>query len=312
MDKLMGLREAVARFVPDGARVAIGTALEAMIPFAAAHEIIRQRKRDLTLIGPIFDMVADQLIGAGCVARVQGAWVGNVSAGLGHAFRRAVEHGIPRPVEVEEYSNYTLALALWAGSHGLPFVPVRSGPGSDLFRENPAFGWVRSPFDGREVPVVRALQPDVAIVAVQRADPQGHAHAWGNLGVTEEAGFAADRVLLLAEEIVAPEVIRSDPNRVLFPPFLVCAVVHCPGGCHPSPVPGYYGRDHAFYAEYHERTRTAEGMEAWLAEWVYGVPDRAAYLERLGSERWRALREVRPALAAPVDYGGPPNVREGR
>jgi glutaconate CoA-transferase subunit A len=298
----VSLAEAIGRLVPDGASVAIGTCLESLVPFAAAHEIIRQRRRNLTLVGPIFDAVADQLIGAGCVARIQAAWVGNVSAGLGHAFRRAAEAGLPRPITVEDYSNYTVALALWAGAHGLPFAPVRSGPGSDITRGHPAFAVVTSPFDGRPVMVVKALRPDVAIVAVQRADPSGHAHAWGNLGITEEAGLAADQVILLAEEIADPAVLTSDPNRVLFPPFTVSAVVHCPGGCHPAPVQGYYGRDHQFYADYHRETRTVEGMEAWLERWVYGVPDRAAYLARLGEERWAALRCLRTAPAAPVDY----------
>lgn len=301
--KVMSLAEAVARFVPDGASVAIGACLESLIPFAAAHEIIRQRRRHLTVIGPIFDVVVDQLIGAGCVEKVQAAWVGNVSAGLGHAYRRAAEAGVPRPITVEDYSNYTVALALWAGAHGLPFVPVRSGPGSDITRGHPAFAQVPSPFDGQPVMVVRALRPDVAILAVQRADPVGHAHAWGNLGITEEAGLAAEHIVLLAEEIADEAVLTSDPNRVLFPPFLVSAVVHCPGGCHPSPVQGYYGRDHAFYADYHRETRTAEAMDAWLQRWVYGVPDRAAYLARLGEARWAALRRLRPAPAAAVDYG---------
>ncbi len=298
----MSLAEAIARFVPDGAAVAMGTCLESLIPFAAGHEIIRQRRRDLTLVGPIFDIVVDQLVGAGCVSRIAAAWVGNVSAGLGHAYRRAVEAGIPRPIIVEDYSNYTLALALWAAAHGLPFAPTRSGPGSDITRGHPAFGLVTSPFDGSPVMVVRALRPDVAILAVQRADAQGHAHAWGNLGITEEAGLAAEHIILLAEEIVDPEVLTSDPNRVLFPPFLVSAVVHCPGGCHPSPVQGYYGRDHPFYADYHHETRTVEGLQAWLEHWVYGVPDRAAYLSMLGEERWSALQRLRPAPAAPVDY----------
>ena len=301
--KLITLAEAVERFVPDGAAVAIGSCLESLIPFAAGHEIIRQRRRNLTLIGPIFDIVVDQLIGAGCVAKLQAAWVGNVSAGLGHAFRRATESGIPGPISVEDYSNYTVVLALWAGAHGLPFVPVRSGPGSDITRGHPAFAEIRSPFDGRPVMVVQALRPDVAILAVQRADSLGHAHAWGNLGISEEAGLAAGRIILLAEEIADPAVLTSDPNRVLFPPFLVSAVVHCPGGCHPSPVQGYYGRDHQFYADYHRETRTVDGMMTWLDHWVYGLPDRAAYLSRLGQERWSALRRLRASPAAPVDYG---------
>lgn len=301
-DKRVELAEAIGRFVPDGSGVAMGTCLESMIPFAAGHELIRQRRRDLTLIGPIADILFDQLIGAGCVARIQAAWVGNVSAGLGYAYRRATEQGVPRPLVVEDYTNYTIALALWAGAHGLSFVPVRSGPGSDIVKGHPGFADVVSPFDGGRVPVVKAVRPDVGIIAVQRADAGGNAHLWGHFGITEEAGLAAGRIILLAEEIVDETVILSDPNRVLFPAFMVCAVVHCPGGCHPSPVQGYYGRDHAFYGEYHRETRTHDSMAAWLDQWVYGVADRAAYLEALGLDRWARLRRLRSAPAVPVDY----------
>ena len=299
--KLQSLSEAVSRFVPDGATVAMGTCLESLIPFAAGHEIIRQGKRDLTLVGPISDILFDQLIGAGCVARVMAAWVGNVSAGLGHAYRRATEQENPRRVEVWDYSNFAVALALWAGALGVPYLPTRSLLGSDVPRRREAFLPGQDPWTGQPLLLVRAVQPDVAFLAVQRADVEGNAHLWGNLGVTEEAALASRHVVLLAEEIVSPEVIRSDPNRVLVPGFKVSAVVHCPGGCHPSPVPGYYRRDHGFYEEYHRLTRTEEGFHRWLRDWVLDVPDREGYLRRLGP-RWRELRRVRPAPAEPVDY----------
>ena len=301
-DRRMSLAEAIRRFVPDGASVVMGTCLESMIPFAAGHELIRQRKRDLTLMGPISDILFDQLIGAGCVARIQAAWVGNVSAGLGHAYRRAAEQGIPRPIVVEDYTNYSISLALLAGAHGLPYIPCRSGIGTDVVKNHPGFLESTSPFDGEQVLLVRARRPDIAIVAVQRADAEGNAHLWGNLGITEEAGLAAGRIILLAEEIVEQRDILSDPNRVLFPAFLVSAVVHCPGACHPSPVQGCYRRDHEFYAEYHRETRTVDGMAEWLERWVHAVADHAAYLERLGQERWEALRRLQPAPAAAVDY----------
>ena len=300
--KLMSLADAIDRCVPDGCSVVMGTCLESMIPFAAGHEIIRQRKRDLTLVGPISDILFDQIIGAGGAARVQAAWVGNVSAGLAHAYRRATEQGVPRPLQVDDYSNYTLALALLAGAHGLPFVPTRATLGSDIPKEHPGFLEGTSPFDGGKALYLRALLPDVAILAVQRADAEGSAHLWGNLGISVEAGLAAKRVLLLAEDIVPTATIASDPNRVLLPSFHVSAVVHCPGGCHPSPVQGYYRRDHAFYAEYHRQTQTVADMEDWLEAWVRGVADRSGYLERLGAERWAGLRRLQPAPAAPVDY----------
>jgi glutaconate CoA-transferase subunit A len=297
------MSEAIAGFVANGASVALGCALEPLIPFAVSHEIIRQRRRDLALIGPISDILFDQLIGAGCVARVIAAWVGNVSAGLGHAYRRAAEHGIPRPIEVRDHSNFSIALALHAAAIGAPFIPTHSLLGSDIVRTNPDLRVVPSPLDGRPLLLVPALTPDVAILHVQRADVEGNAHAWGNLGICREAALAARAVVVVAEEIAAPEVIRSDPNRVLVPGFKVAAVVHAPGGAHPSPVQGYYNRDHAFFHEYHQATRTQEGLAAWIDEWVYRVPDRAAYLAKLGAERWNSLARKRSLMAAPVDYG---------
>jgi glutaconate CoA-transferase, subunit A len=301
--KHMTMSEAIARFVHDGQSVAIGCALEPLIPFAAGHEIIRQRRRDLTLIGPISDILFDQLIGAGCVARVIAAWAGNVSAGLGHAYRRAAEQAVPRPIEIRDHSNFSIALALHAAALGAPFIPTYSLLGSDIVAGNPDLKVVASPLDGRPLLLVPALAPDVAIVHVQRADAEGNAHAWGNLGVCQEAALAARAVIVVAEQLVAPEVIRSDPNRVLVPGFKVAAVVHEPGGAHPSPVQGHYNRDHAFFGDYHQATRTHEGVEAWLAEWVYGVPDRAAYLRRLGEARWHSLAPKRSLPASPVDYG---------
>lgn len=302
MSKLATMRDAVAELVPDGSSVAMGTCLESMIPFAAGHELIRQERRDLTLIGPISDILFDQLIGAGCVARIEAAWVGNVSAGLGHAYRRAAERRRPRPIEIVDHSNLSIALGLHAAALGVPFLPTRSLLGSDIAEGSPAFDGLTDPRTGDRLLAVRAVRPEVAIVAVQRSDEDGNAHAWGNLGVTHEAVQAADRVILLAEEIVDGDVIRSDPNRVLVPGFRVSAVVHAPGACHPSPVQGRYRRDHGSYAAYHEATRDEEGFGAWLREWVIDVPDRAAYLELLG-DRWAELRDLHEARAAAVDYG---------
>lgn len=302
MTKLVSMREAIERCVPDEASVVMGAALESLIPFAAGHEIIRQGKRDLTLIGPISDMLFDQLIGAGCVRRVIAAWVGNVSAGLAHNYRRAVEQGVPHPIEIEDHSNFTIGLALLAASLGAPYIPTRTVLGTDILKTNPTLKVAESPLDGSPVVLVPALQPDVAILHVQRCDPDGNAHAWGNLGISEEAALASRTVILTAEEIVDREVIFSDPNRVLVPGFRVAAVVSEPGGAYPSPVQGYYNRDHAAYHEYHGATRTREGFEEWLSEWVLGVPDRAGYLERLG-ERWPALEVEDHRFAAPVDYG---------
>ena len=298
MTKVVSLREAVERFVPDGSSVALGCALEPAIPFAFAHELIRQRRRDLELIGPISDIAFDQLIGAGCVARVAAAWVGNVSAGLAHAYRRAMEEGMPRRVEVRDHSNFSIAQALLAGALGAPYLPTRSLLGSDIARANGTFREATDPFSGDKVLLIPALVPDVAVIAVQRADEDGNAHLWGPWGVSQEAALAAKTTIVLAEEVVGREVIASDPNRTIVPGTKVAAVVREPGACHPSPLQGRYRRDHEFFHEYHRATRTAPGFEAWIAEWVTGLADRAAYLRKLG-RRWDALRdEGAPAAAA--------------
>jgi len=303
MSKLMTMHDAISQFVPDGASVVMGAALESLIPFAAGHEIIRQKKKDLTLVGPISDILFDQVIGAGCAQRVIAAWVGNVSAGLGHNYRRACEQGIPNRIEVWDHSNFTIALALLAGGMGAPYIPTYSLLGADFVKTNPTLKESTSPFGGEKVMLVPALQPDIAILHIQRSDEEGNAHAWGNLGISEEAALASKRVIIVAEEIVPKEMIVSDPNRVLAPSFKVGAVVHEPGGAHPSPVQGYYNRDHEFYHEYHRETRTVEGNAGWLENWVAGVNNRGEYLKKLGDARWRGLWKKQSRLAAPVDYG---------
>jgi glutaconate CoA-transferase subunit A len=290
----MTMAEAVARLVPDGAYVALGTALEPAIPFAAGHEMIRQGRRDLTLIGPISDSLFDQLIGAGCAGRVCAAWVGNVSEGLGHCYRRAAERGEPRPLEIEDHSNFSISLALWAAAWNSPYLPTRTLLGSDIASDNPGLEVV----DG-EVHV-RPVRPDVTIVHAQRADAEGRAHLWGPLGISEEAGLAARRVIVCCEQLVGADVILSDPNRVMLPETKVAAVVHEPGGAHPAPLQGFWRRDHAFYGEYARRSRTEEGFREWLDEWVLSVPDRRAYMAKLDAEALR-IRVRRPS--APVDYG---------
>ncbi len=298
--KLTRLADAIARFAPDGSSVALGAALEALIPFAAGHEIIRQRKRDLTLVGPISDILFDQLIGAGCVRRVRAAWVGNVITGSGYNFRRAVEGGA---ITVEDHSNLTLALALHAGAMGVPFMPTRTALGSDLFKTNPSLKTIACPFTGETLAAVAAIIPDVAIVHAQRADEFGNAQAWGNLGVTREACLASEHVVVTAEEIVSPEVIKSDPNRVITPGFRVSAVVHAPWGAHPSPTPGYYNRDHHMFLDYQNESKTPEAFARWQARWVDGVTNSDDYAALLGEARLARLRLKNHAFAAPVDYG---------
>lgn len=289
MNKLCSLSEAISRNVRDGVSVAVGCGLESLIPFAAGYEIIRQKKKDLTLIAPISDIQLDQLIGAGCARKIVAAWVGNVAAGLGHNFRRAMEEGIPRRLEVEEHSNFTIGLGLKATAMGLPFLPTKTARGSD-FSAGEQFRAVRCPFGGEELLAVRAIVPDVAILHVQRADEEGNAHLWGNLGVSVEAASAAKKVILTCEEIVEHEVILSDPNRTLIQGFLVSSVVHLPFGSHPSPTQGFARRDDDFYFDYHKESRTREGFERWLEKWVLGLKDHREFLARLGEGRVRRLK----------------------
>jgi glutaconate CoA-transferase subunit A len=309
MPKLVSMFDAIDQFVPDGASVAMGLQMEQMIPFAAGQEMIRQKKRNLTLIGPISDILFDQLIAAGCIERVIAAWVGNVMMGSAYNFRRAVEQ---QKLQVINMTNFSVALALQAGAMGVPFLPTRTAMGSHVVRDNPFFAEIESPFKlGHEhselsrskLHAVKALIPDVSIVHVQRADRDGNAHCWGNFGVMLEGVRAAKRLVVIAEEIVATEVIASDPNRTVIPGFLVNAVVECPFGAHPSPVQGYYKRDDAFFRQYHEQSKTENDTNAWLERWVYGVPGRREYRNQLGACRADTLGVKQHAYAAAADFG---------
>lgn len=302
MDKLCSLEDAIAAGIQDGASIAVGCALESLIPFAASHEIIRQQKKDLTLIGPISDMQFDQLIGAGCVRKIIASWVGNVAAGLGHNYRRAAEAGIPHFIEIEEHSNFTIGLGLQAASMGLPFLPTRTIKGSD-FAKAEQFRRVRCPFTGENLVAARAIQPDVAILHVQRADRDGNAHVWGNFGVMREAALAAKTVILTCEEIVEHDLILSDPNRTVIPGFVVSSVVHEPFGSFPSPTQGYARRDDDFYFEYHQATRTREGFDDWLQEWVFGIGNHREFLNRLSKVRTNKLNPQENLFAPAVNFG---------
>jgi glutaconate CoA-transferase subunit A len=299
--RLKSISDAIAEFVPNGTSVALGLQMEQMIPFAAGHEIIRQKKRRLTLIGPISDILFDQLIGAGCVEQVIAAWVGNVMMGSAYNFRRALEQD---GMKAFNMTNFTVALALQAGAMGVPFLPTKSALGSDVTKANHFFYQIFSPFAPKEpLWAVRALNPDVTIVHVQRADREGNAHCWGNFGVMIEGVRAAKRVIVVAEEIVEPEVIASDPNRTVIPGFLVHAVVECPYGAHPSPVQGHYRRDDAFFRQYQEQTKTKHDSDSWLERWVHSVADRRAYLHQLGGCRVGDLAVKQHAYAAQADFG---------
>lgn len=300
VSKLMTMKEAIGRYVHDGETIVI-EGFTHLICFAAGHEIIRQRRRELTLCRLTPDLIYDQLIGAGCVRRLVFSWAGNPGAGPLHALRRAVEQGIPNSIELEEYSHFGMVARLTAGAAKLPFYPLRNYRGSDLPRVNPRIKTVVCPFTGEELAAVPALNPDTAIIHVQRADENGNAHVWGLLGVQKEAAFASRHTIVVAEEIVSESVIRADPNRTLIPGLIVDAVVHEPFGCHPSFAQGYYDRDNDFYVAWRKISQDAGRFNSYLDEWVYGVADRAEYLERMSAafERLKASTQY----CEPVNYG---------
>lgn len=301
IDKRLSMEQAIATYVQDGMSVAI-EGFTAFICFAAGHEIIRQRRRDLTLIRMTPDLIYDQMVAAGVASKLIFSYLGNPGVGPLHCLRRAIEQGIPRPLEIEEYSHYGMVGRYMAGAANLPFFPLRSYLGSDLPQVNSRIKLVANPYGDGDVAVVPPLNPDVAILQAQRADIQGNTQLWGLLGTQKEVAFAARKVIVVVEEIVDEAVIRADPNRTLIPGLIVDAVVHEPFGAHPSYVQGFYDRDNAFYLEWDEISRDQARTEAWLQEWVYGVPNRAAYLRKLGPERLSRLRPG-PAPAGPVDYG---------
>lgn len=298
--KLCSLSEAIDRYVANGSQVAMGTAQETLIPFAAGHEIIRQVKSDLTLIGPISDMLFDQLVGAGCVRKIRAAWIGNVITGSGYNFRRAAENGA---IGIEDHSVLTLTMALSAGAMGVPFMPTSTALGSDLYTTNTGLKTVVCPFSGKTLTAVAAINPDVTIIHAQRADRFGNAHVWGNLGVTREACLASRHIIVTAEEIVSADIISSDPNRVVTPGFLVSAVAHAPWGAHPSPVPGYYNRDHQAFTDYRRDSKTTEIFSGWLKKWVKDIHTEEEYLALLGAERMAGLKLKNHEFSEPADYG---------
>ncbi len=296
------MRDAVAALIHDGDVVAI-EGFTHLICFAAGHEIVRQRKRDLTLARLTPDLIYDQMVAAGVARKLVFSWLGNPGVGGLHAIRRRVENADPAPLELEEYSHFGMVGRYAAGASNLPFYPLRSYFESDLPKANPLIRPIRSPYGDETVYAVPPLKPDVTIVHAQRADAEGNAQMWGLLGCQKEAAFAADRVVVVVEELVDEAVIRADPNRTVIPGLIVDAVVVEPWGAHPSYVQGAYDRDNRFYLEWDAISRDAAATQAWLDEWVYGVAGRAEYMDKLGAERMAELRPSGSAPSGSVDYG---------
>ncbi len=296
------MSKAVAELVRDGDVVAI-EGFTHLICFAAGHEIIRQRKRDLTLARLTPDVVYDQMIAAGVCRKLVFSWMGNPGVGSLHAIRRRVERADPAPLELEEYSHFGMVGRYMAGASKLPFWPLRSYYESDLPAVNPRIVEISSPYSDETVYAVPPLNPDVAIVHVQRASSGGDAQIWGLLGCQKEEAFAADRVIVVCEELVDDSVVRSDPNRTVIPGLIVDAVVVEPRACHPSYAQGYYDRDNRFYVEWDAIARDPARLEEWLDQWVYSLSSHQDYVAKLGSERWGQLTPTE-RLSEPVNYGG--------
>ena len=303
-DKCLSLREAIATYVHDGMSVAI-EGFTAFICFAAGHEIIRQRRCDLTLIRMTPDLIYDQMIAAGVASKLVFSYLGNPGVGALHCLRRAIEADKPVHLELEEYSHYGLYstfLHLYAEVCRFPGVRVEIVPGVTSASAAAARAGVPVARLDEKVAVVPPLNPDIAILHAQRADRQGNTQLWGLLGVQKEVAFASRKVIIVAEEIVDEAVIRADPNRTLIPGLVVDAVVHVPYGAHPSYVQGYYDRDNAFYLQWDVLSRDPDQVQTWLDEWVYSVADHAEYLRKMGAQ---ILERIKPgsAPAASVDYG---------
>ncbi|MBW6465952.1 MAG: CoA transferase subunit A [Brevefilum sp.] len=298
MTKLTTLSDAIRTHVHHGDLV-YASGFTHLIPFAAGHEIIRQGIKELTLARATPDLIYDQMVAAGCARKLIFSYMGNPGVGSLRVLRSAIESG---QLDWEEYSHFGMISRLRAGASGLPFMPMNPTGAEDLAAHNPNYQQVKDPYTGKSVVVVPPLTPDVAIIHVQRADIQGNAQVWGILGEQQLAAFASQRVILTVEEVVDQAVIRSDPNRTIIPGMVVSAVCHVPFCAHPSYTQGYHDRDNELYLAWDEISKTGESVQAYLDEWVYGVPDRKTYWEKLGPDVHRRL-SAGERLSQPVNYG---------
>lgn len=298
MSKLIPLKKAISEFVNDG-DVVYAAGFTHLIPFAAGHEIIRQGRKNLTLARATPDLIYDQMVAAGCARKVIFSYMGNPGVGSLRIVRSAIEKG---ELEWEEYSHFGMITRLQAGASGLPFLPMNQTGATDLQKSNPQIKRIPDPYGGKDVIVVPALNPDVAIVHVQRADKNGNAHLWGIIGEQKEAAFAAKKVILTVEEIVDESVIRSDPNRTMIPGIVVSAVCHVPFASHPSYSQGYYDRDNEFYLAWDKISESRESVRKYLDDWVYAVKDRSAYWKKLGEKTHQRLK-VKARYSEKINYG---------
>jgi glutaconate CoA-transferase subunit A len=275
------LREAVAALVSDGATLAM-EGFTHLIPFAAGHEVIRQRRKDLTLVRMTPDLIYDQMIGMGCASRLVFSWGGNPGVGSLHRFRDAIQSGWPRPLTIEEHSHADMAARYQAGASGLPFAVLRGYLGSDLPKHNKAISSVTCPFTGEVLAATRALTPDVAIVHAQRADRKGNVLIQGITGIQKEAVLASKKAIVTVEEIV--DDLAAPMNACVLPSWVLTYVCEVPGGAHPSYAYGYYQRDNAFCKAWDGISRDRETFLAWMGEHVLGTQDFAEFRRTLKLE----------------------------
>ena len=282
MAELLSLREAVDRFVSNGDTVAL-EGFTHLIPTAAAHELIRQDKKDLTLVRMTPDLVYDLLIGAGCAKKLVFSWGGNPGVGSLHRLRDAVEKQWPLPLEIEERSHADLANAYVAGASGLPFAVLRAYLGSDLPKVNPMIKFIDCPFTGETLAAVPSVRPDVTVIHAQKADRKGNVLIAGILGVQKEAALAAKRCIVTVEEIV--DDLQAPMNACVLPSWALSAVCLVPGGAHPSYAHGYYERDNRFYQQWDSIARDRDTFTAWLDEFIRGTEDFPAFQSKLASQQ---------------------------
>ena len=282
MPEIVSLREAVAEHIHDGNVVAM-EGFTHLIPFAAGYEVIRQGRKDLTLVRMTPDLIYDQLIGMGCARKLIFSWGGNPGVGSLHRFRDAVENGWPHPLAIEEHSHADLAGAYQAGASNLPFAVLRGYVGSDLPKHSPAIKWITCPFTGETLAATPAVRPDVTVIHAQKADRKGNVLIWGIVGIQKEAVLAAKRAIVTVEEIV--DDLAAPVNACILPHWVVSAVCHVPRGAHPSYAHGYYGRDNAFCRAWDPISRDREKFRAWIDEYVMGTRDFAGFQAKLGAKQ---------------------------
>jgi glutaconate CoA-transferase subunit A len=295
MNKITTMKDAISKYIKDGQSLLI-SGFSINQGYAFAHEIIRQKKKDLTLIRSSGDILADQMIGAGSISRVIAPYVWNPTGpSSAYCFRRAIEKCIPHRIELEELSFGSFCMAIYAAAHGLPFMPTYPLEGTGIFQHRSILGEdkvrvIESPFSGEKVCLVKPLIPEVCLVHVQRADAEGNAQMWGPLGDVKAAANAGKTVVVSAEEMVDQATILKEPDKTILPGFRVAAVINEPWGAHPSDVFEHYYRDIWFQAAYAEASKTLEGFHKFMDEWVYSVETRAEYVEKLGKKKREDLQ----------------------